>query len=299
MYESKIEQSKFNNFGWFRIWSILFNTNCCITTLSCWSWPGAYLGGGHCAMPPPLGRQDCKIAEKSKQNWGMAPPLQVGHKVWSYKGHVLCVSSRIWAKNRTKFEWRLFFCSSPDFGLKIGLNVSEDLFFLLFTWFWAKFEWEPFFFPSPDFGRKIGLNLEQFLIQIFVLTTFSEIFGPPFSKSCLRYWLNRPGIETMSTVSVTNALSPTLLISYLVSSFAISIESDIPQFFVQLDQREFRSNFQSVHSKFLRLLTRTAQTLFFRPLAACVKEFCVPWAVSRWTSRDILQETKPIEFCFD
>ena len=32
-------------------------------------------------------------------------------------------------KNQTKFEKRLFFWSSPNFGQKIGLNLSEDLFF--------------------------------------------------------------------------------------------------------------------------------------------------------------------------
>ena len=36
-----------------------------------------------------------------------------------------------------------FFCSSPNFGRKIVLNLSEDLFFC----------------SSPNFGRKIGLNL--------------------------------------------------------------------------------------------------------------------------------------------
>ena len=36
----------------------------------------------------------------------------------------------------------LFFCSTPDFGHKIGLNLSED-----------------FFCSSPNFGQKIGLIL--------------------------------------------------------------------------------------------------------------------------------------------
>ena len=32
-----------------------------------------------------------------------------------------------WAKNGTKFEWRLFFCSSPDFGRKMGRNLSVTI----------------------------------------------------------------------------------------------------------------------------------------------------------------------------
>ena len=50
--------------------------------------------------------------------------------------------------------------------------MSEDLFFLLFTWFWVKirtkFEWRPiFFWSSPDFGQKFGLNIsgDRFLYK--------------------------------------------------------------------------------------------------------------------------------------
>ena len=39
----------------------------------------------------------------------------------------------------------LFFCSSPNFGPEIALNLSEDLFFI--------------FCSSPNFGPNIGLNL--------------------------------------------------------------------------------------------------------------------------------------------
>ena len=53
-----------------------------------------------------LGRQDCKIALKSEQNWGM-PPLQVGHQALGSK--------------------------SPDIGPKMERILSEDLFFLPFV----------------------------------------------------------------------------------------------------------------------------------------------------------------------
>ena len=85
---------------------------------------GAYLGRGHCAMPPPpLGRQDCKIAWKSKQNQGMAPPLEVVHKVWCHKGYVL----NIFSKLTIRFGRRpFFFCSSPNFRRKIGPSSSPN-----------------------------------------------------------------------------------------------------------------------------------------------------------------------------
>ena len=84
------------------------------------------------------------------QNWGIAPPFQVGHKVWSHKGYVLCVSFRLaptfGLKIAGKFEWRpffFFFCRfSPYFRRKIGLNSSEA-----------------FFCSSPNFGQKIELIL--------------------------------------------------------------------------------------------------------------------------------------------
>ena len=81
------------------------------------------------------------------------PPLEVGHKVWSNKGYVLCVSSRF----------------APTFGLKIGGNLSEDLFFfiLLFTWFWAKnrtdFGWNNFWFRSLFFSNFLPPPLFKIL----------------------------------------------------------------------------------------------------------------------------------------
>ena len=42
-------------------------------------------------MAPPLGRQDCKIAKKSEQNWGIAPPFAswasgFGLEIWLILG---------------------------------------------------------------------------------------------------------------------------------------------------------------------------------------------------------------------
>ena len=81
------------------------------------------------------------------------------------------------------------------FMLEIRLNLSEDLFFLLLTWFWAKdrtkFEWRPFFFALHlILGEKSDwFRAEQFLIQTFALLIFSEVSGPPpLLKIQLRYW---------------------------------------------------------------------------------------------------------------
>ena len=86
-----------------------------------------------------------------------------------------------WAKIGMKFEWRpLFFCSSPNFGQKMGRNLSEDFLFLLFTWFWAKngtkFEcdyfkfWSMFlsyflkFLPPPSFQNPAYATDEKLLV---------------------------------------------------------------------------------------------------------------------------------------
>ena len=49
----------------------------------------------------------------------------------------------------------LFFCSSPDFGRKMGRNLSEELFFLFFS-------------SSTDFGWKKGRNLSEDLFFYFL-----------------------------------------------------------------------------------------------------------------------------------
>ena len=45
----------------------------------------------------------------------------------------------------------IYLCSSPNFGRKIRLNLSEDFFFCF----------------SSNFGRKIGLNLSEDLFLLF------------------------------------------------------------------------------------------------------------------------------------
>ena len=124
----------------------------------------------------------------------MPPPLQVGHKVWSHKGHVLCVSSRLWAKNRTNWVKTFFFCFSPDFWRKIGLNLSEDLFFC----------------SSTDFWRKIGLNFgrNNFWFRSLFLPNLLNFLVPPFQNrpyaigcttACVRF--DGPRFEPQATRS--------------------------------------------------------------------------------------------------
>ena len=96
--------------------------------------PGAYqgriYGGAIGPWPPPFGspgqynyhRIVCKIA-------ACPPPL--------------CELGRSF--EHTKGRQRPFFWPAPNFGQNLGLNLSEDLFFL--------------FCSSPNFGQKIGLNL--------------------------------------------------------------------------------------------------------------------------------------------
>ena len=89
------------------------------------------------------------------------------------------------AKNGTKFEWRPFFCSSPDLGRKMGRNLSEDLFFC----------------SSPDFGRKMGRNLGMTISNSDLCSSqvFWSFCPPPFSKSCVRYWpraKREPGVSS-------------------------------------------------------------------------------------------------------
>ena len=128
------------------------------TVASCWQhfvrfnrpkiWTsdrGVFRGEPLCNAPP-LGRQNCKIAEKRKQNWGMAAPLcKVGIRFDHTKGMLFVILFGFGRKIGLNLseDLFLFFCSSPNFGRKIGLNLSEGLFFC----------------SSPNFGRKIGLNL--------------------------------------------------------------------------------------------------------------------------------------------
>ena len=103
---------------------------------------GIFRGGGALCHGPPL--WFARIAKLHRKVGKIEacpppPPLEVVHKVWSHIGHVLCVFSRTILR----------------FGRKIGLVLSEDLFFC----------------SSPNFG--------QFLIQNFVLLKFSKVSAPP------------------------------------------------------------------------------------------------------------------------
>ena len=85
-----------------------------------------------------------------------SPPFRIsGYAPRSHKGHVLFVCCR----------------PAPNYGQKIGLSLSEDLFFF-------------FFFPLHlILGKKSDYILvEQFLILIFVLLKFSEVPGLPLFK---------------------------------------------------------------------------------------------------------------------
>ena len=129
-----------------------------------WVKPGAYLGGAIGPWPLPFGlpgSYNCIEYYAKLRRAPPPPPLcKLGIRFDHTKGNVLCVS----------------FTFASTFGRKTGRNLSEDLFFFALhlilgekrNWFWV----------------------EQFLIQIFILLEFSEFPGrPPFSKSCVRYWV--------------------------------------------------------------------------------------------------------------
>ena len=80
---------------------------------------GAYLGGDHWAMAPPLGCQDCIISIEKDVKIVACPPFVT----WADSLSTETVGEDIFgAKNRTKFELKLFF--------------------LVFTKFWAeKWTW--------------------------------------------------------------------------------------------------------------------------------------------------------------
>ena len=107
--------------------------------------------GGSASRPPCLRRLGA-LPPNPQNN----PPLRIsGDALGSHKGYALFVCCR----------------PAPNSGQKIGLSLSEDLFFFFF------------FCSSPDFGQKIGLNLGGTIsILIFVLLRFSEVPGPPFQN---------------------------------------------------------------------------------------------------------------------
>ena len=119
-------------------------------------------------------------------------------------------------KNQSQFQWRPFFFWRPpvfgrkknlwisDFGRKISLNFSEDLFFfLIFFWrppvFWAE---KTFEFPSfprnfvSIFGQTVWNWFKNYENSGQGHLHISHSFKiapphpppPPFSKSWLRAW---------------------------------------------------------------------------------------------------------------
>ena len=105
----------------------------------------------------------------------MPPPLcKLGMRFDDIKGMCCAFHLGFGRKIGPHLSEDLFFCSSPNFGPKMGPNLSEDLYF--------------YFALHLILGRKSDeISVEQFLIQIFVFPKFTEISGPPFSKSCVRY----------------------------------------------------------------------------------------------------------------
>ena len=78
-------------------------------------------GGALCHGPPLWVARIAKLHRKVSKIEAWPPPLQVGHKVWSCKGYVWCVSCRLCS------SCRLYFCSSPDFGRKFGLDLGGTI----------------------------------------------------------------------------------------------------------------------------------------------------------------------------
>ena len=109
--------------------------------------------------------------------------FKFGHKVWSHKGYVLSVSSWLWVKNRTKFEWRpFFFCSLPDFGQKIGLGGTIWFRPLLFSHFLN------FLAPPPLF---------KILRTLLAMSMFETLLT--FTFYWRHYWLLSPGYQNVKT----------------------------------------------------------------------------------------------------
>ena len=71
----------------------------------------------------------------------------------------------ILGKNWDQIWLKTFFCSSPDFGEKLGPNLSEELFIFYFCY-------------SPNLGEKLGPNLSE---ELFFCSL--PKFGGPASIS--------------------------------------------------------------------------------------------------------------------
>ena len=104
---------------------------------------GAYLGGGPLGHAPPLGRQDSIISiEKYAKLWqGLL------FVTWAEGLSTETVGENLFlAKNRTKFEWRPFFCLHLILGRKTDLVLGRKIFILVFIN--LKFSGPPFENPA-------------------------------------------------------------------------------------------------------------------------------------------------------
>ena len=87
--------------------------------------------------------------------------------------------------------------SIPDFGKKIGPNVSEDLFF---------------FCSSPNFGQKMGPNLSENLFS-FICKCLTKFWGPgvDFRTPWKNFSLRPCGCVAEKICKPTESLSVALL----------------------------------------------------------------------------------------
>ena len=112
---------------------------------------GAYLGGEALGHGPPFGSPGL---QNCIEKWAK---LRHGAPFVSWASGFGLEITWYWAKNGTKFEWRPFF-----FALHLILGEKWDE-----IWAW------------------------QFQILIYVPLKFSKVSAhPPFSKSCIRYWVS-------------------------------------------------------------------------------------------------------------
>ena len=113
-----------------------------------------------CLTPP------CKLGRNFDYAKGMFCLFVLGlHPSLGKKSDQICMRTFFFALQNLSED--LFFCSSPNFGQKIGPNLSEDLFFC----------------SSPTFGQEIGLISDSDLSS----QIFWSSCPPPFLKSCVRY----------------------------------------------------------------------------------------------------------------
>ena len=90
---------------------------------------------------------------------------------------LLIMRSWLWAKNEAKFERRPFFCSSPNFGQKLGPNLSEDLFLIYF------------FVLHLILGarHRSSYHLENFLSEALLVSSLTSPFFFISSLTCISH----------------------------------------------------------------------------------------------------------------